>query len=136
MNLKEFANVDSFWRDLDTGETIEWRDYMARIINKIGINSIKPYIPYDMETLMERYRKGDIHFNDGNMSIKVWDRAAGFDSNINPQTKKMDYNHSRRGLGPLLIHNGINLYSCSEAVCILKETARILCEKEIKKYED
>ena len=37
MNLKQFANVDSFYRDLDTGMEISWHDYMSRVIGKLGI---------------------------------------------------------------------------------------------------
>ena len=39
MNLKEFANVDSLYRDLDTGHEVEWHDYMARIIGNLGIEN-------------------------------------------------------------------------------------------------
>ena len=63
MTLKEFANVDSFYRDLDNGNELEWRDYMARVINKLGIENIKPYIPYDMDTLMKRFFFFFLHFN-------------------------------------------------------------------------
>lgn len=32
MTLKEFANVDSFYRDKTTGKEIEWHEYMGRVI--------------------------------------------------------------------------------------------------------
>jgi hypothetical protein len=79
---------------------------MGRVVNKIGIERIKPYIPYDMETLIKSY-KGDVYFN--NLSIKVWDNAA-------------EHIHH------ILHANGITTYSLSDRVCILKETARLLCE--------
>lgn len=29
MDIKEFANVDSFYRDKTTGNEVEWREYMG-----------------------------------------------------------------------------------------------------------
>lgn len=113
MTLKEFANVDSFYRDLDNGNELEWRDYMARIISKLGIENIKPYIPYNITFLKDSISNGDVHFND-TTKLKYWDSAA-------------------ERINPLLQHNGITCYSLSERVCILKETARILCEREMIK---
>lgn len=110
MTLNEFANVDSFCRDLDNGNELDWHDYMARIITKLGIENIKLYIPFDMDTLMKHFRKGDICFN--NIQLKDWDIAAAC-------------------MVPLLHCNRITCYSLSERVCILKETARILCEREL-----
>ena len=106
MNVKQFANVDSVYRDLDNGNPVEWREYMGRVVNKLGVDNIKPYIPYDLDTLITAY-KGDVHFN--NLDIEVWDKAAKYIRHI-------------------LHSKGITTYSLSDRVCILKETARILCE--------
>ena len=108
MNVKQFANVDSVYRDLDNGNPVEWREYMGRVVNKLGIDDIVPYIPYDMETLENAY-KADIHFN--TLNIKVWDKAA-------------------EQIRPVLHRKGITAYSLSDRVCILKETARLLCEEK------
>ena len=48
MDIKEFANVDSLYRDKTTGKEIEWREYMSRVVKKLGIENIKPYIPYSI----------------------------------------------------------------------------------------
>jgi hypothetical protein len=108
MTLKQFANVDSYLRDLDNGNELEWRDYMARIINKLGIKNIEPYMPCSIDCIREKLQS-DEHLN--NIPIKYWDNKA-------------DYLHY------LLQRNGITCYSLSERVCILKEAARLLCEKE------
>ena len=129
MTLKEFANVDSFYRDLDNGNELEWRDYMARVINKLGIENIEPYIPYDMDTLMKHFYNGDVHFNE--TDISAWNNAGGFVRQINRKTGKMDCTFTAYGLGNLLVRNGIRCYSPSDTVSILKETARILCEREL-----
>lgn len=127
MNIKEFANVDSFYRDKNTGKEMEWREYMGRVVNKLGIENIKPYIPYDIKVLKEHFDKGDVHFN--NTSMEGWDKAGGFIPYINKRTKTMEYLKTPSGLANLLRSNGINCWSPSDMVCILKETARILCDE-------
>ena len=104
MNCKEFAGVDSCYRDVRTGIELEWKEYMARVINKIGVNNIAPYIPFELESVREAL-KSDEHLN--NLPLRQWDIAA----------------EQMKGL---LHRNGITTYSLSERVCILKETARML----------
>lgn len=125
MNLKQFANVDSMYRDLDTGQEVPWHDYMHRVIGKLGLENIKPYIPYDIKYLKEKLKE-DIHLN--NTNLTEWDCAAGYVSYINMTTKTKEY-HKRPqgGLGNLFVRNGITCSSPSEGVCVLKEAARILC---------
>jgi hypothetical protein len=113
MTLKQFANVDSYLRDLDNGKELEWREYMARVVGKIGIDNIKPYIPHSISFIREKLAKDE---NLNNIPLKEWDFAA----------ERIHY---------LLHCNGIACYSLSERVCILKEAARILCENE-ENYED
>ena len=128
MNLKEFANVDSLYRDINTGTEISWRDYMRRVIDKLGIDNVRTYIPFDLNYLKEKY-KDDIHFN--NTSVRIWDAASGFMPMMHNKTKAQAYHHFRMGLADLFIHNGITCFSPSDCVCVLKETARILCEGDI-----
>ena len=127
MNLKEFANVDSLYRDLNTGQEVEWHDYMARVIGKLGAENIKPYIPYPLSYLKEKL-KDDIHLN--NTEITRWDFAGGFISHISPKTKVKVFSFAKSGLAYFLAQNGVTCMSPSECVCILKETARILIKKE------
>ena len=108
MTLNQFANVDSYLRDLDNGKQLEWREYMLRVITKIGIGNIKPYLPCSLDDIREKLKK-DVHLN--NIPLKDWDFRA-------------DCMHS------LLWRNKITYYSLSERVCLLKETARLLCEME------
>jgi hypothetical protein len=111
MTLKQFANVDSYLRDLDNGKELEWREYMTQIIDKLGIENIKPYIPRSINFIRECLAK-DEHLN--NIPLKEWDYVA----------ERMRF---------LLHRNGITCCSISERVCILKEAARMLCEKgEVK----
>lgn len=109
MTLKDFANVDSFYRDKSTRETVEWHDYMARVIGKLGLENIKPYIPFDLNLVREKL-KTDEHLN--NLRLKDWDNAG-------------------YALIAFLACKGITTQSASERVCILKEAARMLA-REIK----
>lgn len=127
MTLKEFANVDSFYRDKTTGKEIEWHEYMGRVIKKLGIENIRPYIPYDIKFLKEYFDKGDVYFN--TTDINTWDMAGGYEPYVSLKSQTMEYRHRQSGLSNLLYHNGITCYSPSDTVCILKEAARILCKE-------
>ena len=125
MTLKEFANVDSFYRDLNTKREIPWREYIRRVIDKLGIDNIKPYIPYDIEYLRERI-KHDIHLN--NTEMERWNVAAGFMSVIDKKAGSQYYKPIPYGVSYLFLSKGITTFSPADGVCVLKETARILCE--------
>lgn len=104
MTLKEFANVDSFYNDIETGEPVPFEQYMRRIINKLHLYAIQQYIPFSLKVVEEKL-KADAHLN--NLPLDEWDRAAWY-------------------FGPFLVANGITTFSLSERVCILKEAARML----------
>lgn len=127
MNLKEFARVDSLYRDLDTGVEIPWRDYMSRVIEKLGIDNVASYIPFELDYLKEKYKE-DVHFN--NTPIRIWDAASGFIPMMHNKTKMQAYHHFRMGIADLFVHNGITCFSPSDGVCVLKEAARRLCESD------
>ena len=127
MTLKEFANVDNFYRDKTTGKEIEWHEYMGRVIKKLGVENIKPYMPYNIDVLKKDLNEGDMHLN--NTNIERWDRAGGFQQIYNARSRTIEYLRISSGLTDLLHHNGITCYSSADTVCILKETARMLCEE-------
>lgn len=126
MTLKAFAGVDSFYRDIETERGISHTEYMHRIIGKLGLENIARYIPFDIDYLKEKFKR-DKHFN--NTKIQAWDVAAGFIPQINRKTRTLGYNHSHSGLAYLFINNRITCFSVSEGVCVLKEAAKILCER-------
>ena len=127
MTLKAFAGVDSFYRDVETEREISHTEYMHRIIDKLGLENIARYIPFDIDYLKEKLKK-DKNFSD--TEIQAWDVAAGFIPQINRKTHTLEYNHSHSGLAYLFINNRITCFSVSEGVCVLKEAAKILCERE------
>lgn len=129
MTLKEFAGVDSFYRDIETEREISHTEYMHRIIDKLGLENIARHIPFDIDCLKEKFKR-DKHFN--NTAMQVWDVAAGFIPHIDRKTHTLEYNQSHSGLAYLFIANRITCFSVSEGVSVLKEAARILCERENK----
>lgn len=129
MTLKEFADVDSFYRDIETKREISYTEYMHRIIDKLGLENIARHIPFDVDCLKEKFKR-DKNFN--NTTMQAWDVAAGFIPYINKKTHTLEYNQTHSGLAYLFIANRITCFSVSEGVSVLKETARILCERENK----
>lgn len=125
MNLKQFANVDSLYKDFDTGIEVPWCDYMHRIIEKLGIDNIKPYIPYEIDYLKAKLKE-DVHLN--NTELRRWDGAAGFVPVLNRTAQIEEYKRLSGGLAYLFVCNGITCFSPSDGVCVLKEAARMLCE--------
>lgn len=123
MDLKQFANLDSLYRDLDTGREIPYEEYMQRVIDKLGIENIAPYIPFSIPFLKEKFKK-DYYFN--NTNLISWERAAGFLTSH----FKADVTYIGMGIGSLFLLNGINVFSCSDGVSVLKSAARMLCEME------
>lgn len=127
MNLKQFANVDHLYRDLETGTELPYREYMRRIIDKLGIENVKRYMPFDLEYLKERFKQ-DVYFN--NTPMLSWNYAAGFIPYIDKKAKTQKYKQTNTSfdLGGLFVRNGITCFSPSEGVSVLKATARMLCE--------
>ena len=104
--------------------TMDHHVYYQMIINHLGYDKVKECVPFPIETLVEKYKE-DKYFNNTNM--RVWDHASGF--NVWKTRHDEIYSHTHSMLRSLLKENGINCYSCSEGVCILKECARIMVEE-------
>lgn len=127
MTLKEFANITPMFKDVDTGTEVSYEEYMCRVIDKLGLENIAHYIPFDIDYLKEKLKK-DKYFN--NTQLQAWDAAAGFIPHISKSTHTLNYSHVHNGLAYLFIANRITCFSVSDGVCVLKEAARILCEED------
>lgn len=126
MTLKEFANITSMFRDIDTGTEVSHTEYMCRVIDKLGLENVARYIPFDIDYLKEKLKR-DKNLN--NTELRMWNGAAGFIPNINKKTHTLDYIQTHTGLANLFIANGITCFSVSDGVCVLKEAARMLCKE-------
>ena len=115
-----FANVDR-----TTGETISHREKFTRAINLLGgLDMVIPYIPFTLERI-QRALKEDENLN--NLSIHMWNLAAGF---------KWETTHGDNhyvpinvGIWHLYRKADITSASCSDGVCLLKEAARQWAER-------
>ena len=127
MNLKQFAGVSMGMVDEKSGKVLGWEEYINRVVNKIGLNELKRFLPYDISYIREAYNK-DKNLN--NTKINDWNRASGFWKSVG-EGQNLVYIDLHCGLKEYLPKIGINVFSVSECVCILKEAARMLCESDI-----
>lgn len=92
-------------------------------IEDLGFEELVRCLPYTLEVLQEKY-KDDKHFN--NTSLKAWDLAAGF----NVIGSRIFLHRST--LRAMLLKKGINVYSSSDGVHLLKSVARKLVKEHEK----
>ena len=119
MTIKEAIRVKNANIDMDTGRKLGYSEIYGRAIDYLGgLEAVKQYIPYDLETLKKAYKK-DKHFN--NLSMSKWNRMAGWD---------IGCSFGGGGIWNLYRQHKINSASCSDGVCILKEAARLWVEME------
>lgn len=103
MNFVEFVGMEY------NNET--FNKFWEAAVNKIGLNNLKDFMPYNTSILKEHYNISK-HFN--NNDLRSWDCMA-------------------IRLGYILPSYGITSSSLSQRVCLLKEAARMLVENaEVK----
>lgn len=124
MTLNQFVGVNQNMTDMESGEVLNWKEYMSRVVNKIGLEELRRFLPYDLSKIKEAYEK-DKNLN--NTSMEEWHRASGFWKKIGVG-QKLEYIDLHCGLKEYLPKIGVDTFCVGECVCILKETARILCE--------
>lgn len=109
-------------RDIKTGKKLSHSEKYGRAIELLGgLDIVAKYIPSPLEVLREKI-KYDTAFNNTKMS--EWDRASGF---VCPPG---DCKFIGGGIVPLYSKHGITSFSNSDGVCLLKEAARRLIERE------
>lgn len=124
MTFKEFAGVKSCDIDLITGEKVSHKDKYRRVITKLGgVEAVKPYLPCSLYEIKEALNAGDEHLN--SIRLARWDNRAGY-STLFHSCKNLSC--GRYGIQYLLCSKGCTCYSCSEIVCLLKQTAIWLAE--------
>ena len=122
MTIKEAIRVKNANIDMDTGRKLEHSEICGRAIDYLGgLEVVKQYIPYDLETLKKAYKEDKCFIN---LSVSKWDMMAGF---IN---RGANCSLIGGGIWNLYKQHGINSASCSDGVCILKEAARLWVEME------
>lgn len=121
MTFNEFVGIDNRGKDLATGEKLTHSEKYGRAIRRLGVAEVWRYVPYDVDILCDKYRD-DPHFN--NTPIRTWDWAAGFETYVDRKkgTEEIRWLHS--GLSQYMVRHGVNTFSPTECVCVLKECAR------------
>ena len=95
-------------------------DYFDKVIDALGYDEVKRCVPFDLDTLKAKLKR-DWHLN--NTSMRAWDRESGFITYVDRWgSEQVEPVESE--LRTLLRKHGVNCYSNSEGVCILKECAR------------
>lgn len=121
MNLNQFIGLDSKQRFADGTEPTH-KEKQTLIIEKLGgLEAIKPYIPFTFDEIKEALAT-DEHLN--NLSMKKWDYASGFVSD--GQYCKM----IGTGIVSLYRKHGINSFSLSDGVSLLKNASILWVNKE------
>ncbi len=122
MTLHEAIGVKNCDIDTITGEKLTHSEVYGRAIELLGgLDVVARYVPFPVEVLREKF-KDDPAFN--NTPIRAWDRASGFVCGVSECRLIGD------GIWDLYRKHGINCASSSDGVCVLKEAARRLVEKE------
>lgn len=99
---------------------------MRSAVATLGLSNLAPLIPFTKAQIKAALESGDEHLN--TLPIKEWDRAAGF---IFTRTDEEEFMHRvPSGLTPLLLQHGINAYSCSQCVSLLKYAAKQIVKED------
>lgn len=112
---------NNFENVLNIGKNAPHREKMQIIVNALGFENVVACIPYTKNQIREAI-KTDEHLN--NLPIKKWDEAAGF--LVSGSYVRLVGSRLTR----LYASIGVDCFSLSDGVCILKEAAKMLIEKE------
>lgn len=119
MNFKQFLGLNSF-NKLSNGEELSHSDKYSKIVLALGYENVKKCVPYSPDEIKKAIVE-DKYLN--TLPIKKWDIAAGF------RTDGSQCILIGSRLTGLYNRIGVTSYSCADGVCILKECARMMCER-------
>lgn len=92
----------------------EFNERYEKLIELIGLEAIIPYIPATKEEVKEA---AQISKSLNSIPLSKWDKAAGY------SVEGVRVTNCGYGANRLFIANGINCYSLSECVSLLKHAA-------------
>ena len=101
--------------------TVPHEQVMLNAINVLGLDNLAQLVPFSIDEIKVALDAGDKALN--SLPIKKWDYAAGFIINgniVQPIPCQ---------LAALLSQHGIDTWSPSQCVSLLKSTARLVAEK-------
>lgn len=109
MNIKEFSNVDSDFRKHQSGTRISHEEMYTKVVQSIGLESLEQFLPAPKNELREALAEDE---SMNTIPLDEWDRCHA---------------HVRK----LLRMVGVTSCSRSQAVCILKQAARMKVTGEV-----
>lgn len=130
MTLNEAIGIKYGMYDAKTGEEVSLAERCRRAIEFLGgLDEVAKFIPFPVEILREKLKEDP---NLDNTSLSTWDKAAGFRCGTwrNAGRQKYQCLLVRGGIWELYEKHGITSASCDNGVCLLKEAARMLVERE------
>lgn len=92
-----------------------FNEKMDKLVEYIGIDSLIPFIPARKDEIRTALKNNDTALN--TIPLSRWDRASGF----SVYGSKVDNLYC--GVSRLLLSRGINCFSLSECVSLLKHAA-------------
>lgn len=126
MTIKKLFGLNAVLVD-ETGREWSHRELYGAVVERIGLDRLIPLLPYDLDTLKEKLPQ-DQHFN--NTSVAKWDSAGGW-YNLDRYSNGATLIHRQNAPLPHMLHQlGLTTWSCSDCVSILKEAARLACERD------
>ena len=130
MTFDEAIGIKCEARDAGTGEEVSLSERCRRAIEFLGgLDEVSRFIPYPEDILREKLKE-DPDLN--NTSQSAWDKAAGFKCGTGANSWRQGYQCLlvRGGIWELYEKHGITAASCADGVCLLKEAARMLVERD------
>ena len=130
MTLNEAIGIKYEMRDVKTGEDVSISERCRRAIEFLGgLDEVAKLIPFPVETLRAKLKEDPLL---NNTSMSAWDKAAGFKCGTGANSWRQEYRCLlvRGGIWELYEKHGVTAASCADGVCLLKEAARMLVERE------
>ena len=107
MNIKQYAGVNAL-NEKKNGEKMPHEELFTKVVNGIGLDFCKPYMPVTTDELRDALKK-DPHLN--NIKLKKWEDMHA------------QFSHAFHYIG-------VNRLSMSDMTCTLKQAARMLVAEE------
>lgn len=118
----------TFTNACNAGKGSNHTDTINNAIALFGYENLVPLVPFSLPEIRNAYSSGDVHLN--TLDIARWDEAAGFRFIRTEDDELMVMVASP--LTRIYREHGINAYSCSEGVSLLKHVAlRMLKESGV-----
>lgn len=122
MTLKEAIGVKNANIDVNTGRRLTHEEVYGRAIDLLGgVDIVFQYVPFSLPEIQKALKK-DRHLN--NLAMSKWDLASGF------LCRGVDCTFIGGGIWNLYRSSGIHSASNADGVCVLKECARLMAERE------